>query len=124
LRKGSGRTSCLSFCSLLDASFSSPFIAILPAFSRLNPGCRVRVLQPADIVFCVGECFPESVLERDFEKAVIVTDGFASMKPELSEKLKERRLRTLTVLFGNSRDCDDFAQFGDVVQLEDICEER
>jgi len=70
------------------------------------------------------DCIAESVLERDFRKAVIVTDGFASMKPELSEKLKEHRLRTLTVLFGNSRDCDDFAAFGDVVQLEDICEER
>jgi len=69
-------------------------------------------------------CCAESVLERDFKKAVIVTDGFASMKPEMSEKLKERRLRTLTVLFGNSRDCDDFAQFGDVVLLEDVCEER
>jgi hypothetical protein len=60
LRKGSGMTSCLSLCSLLGASFSSPLIAILLALSRLNPGCPARVLQPTNIVFCVGECLPES----------------------------------------------------------------
>lgn len=70
------------------------------------------------------DCIAESILERKFEKAVIITDGYASMKQELRDQLKERGLRALTILFANARECEEFAEFGDVVQLEDICEER
>lgn len=39
-------------------------------------------------------------LDRGLDKAVILTDGYASMQQENQEKLKQRRARTLTVLFG------------------------
>ena len=67
-------------------------------------------------------CIAESILERDFDKAVVITDGVAAMRPELKDQLKRRGLRTLTVLFGNASVCDDLAEFGDVVELEDVTE--
>ena len=67
-------------------------------------------------------CIAESILERDFDKAVVITDGVASMRPELKDQLKRRGLRTLTILFGNASVCDDLAEFGDVVELEDVTE--
>jgi hypothetical protein len=44
-------------------------------------------------------CIAQSILERKFDKAVIVTDGYASMNPGLQQKLSERKLKTLTILF-------------------------
>ena len=44
-------------------------------------------------------CIAESILERSLDKAVIFTDGYASMTQEKQEDLKNKRLRTLTVLF-------------------------
>lgn len=67
-------------------------------------------------------CVAESILERGFERAVIITDGYAWMKSELQEQLKARQLSTLTILFGRQQTCDEFAPFGEVVHLEDICE--
>jgi len=68
------------------------------------------------------DCIAESVLERDLDRAVIITDGYAGLRVESSERLKQRRVCTLTVLFGGKADCDEFAPFGDVVQLADITE--
>jgi hypothetical protein len=44
------------------------------------------------------------------------------MSGDLKPQLKAHGLVTLTILFDDAQTCDDFAQFGDVVQLEDICE--
>ena len=68
------------------------------------------------------DCIADSIVERDLDKAVILTDGYASLQTEHSERLKQSRVRTLTVLFGGKTDCDEFAPFGDVVQLADITE--
>ncbi|MBM3333349.1 hypothetical protein FJY63_01685 [Candidatus Sumerlaeota bacterium] len=65
-------------------------------------------------------CIAQSILQRGFEKAVIITDGCASMNDDLKEQLKKRGLKTLTILFDGETECDDFAEFGDVVQLEDV----
>jgi hypothetical protein len=67
-------------------------------------------------------CIAQSLLERGFDKAVVITDGYASMSGDLKPQLKAHGLVTLTILFDDAQTCDDFAQFGDVVQLEDICE--
>ena len=61
-------------------------------------------------------------MECDLDKAVIFTDGYAGLRAESSERLEQRHLSTLTVLFGGKTDCEEFAPFGDVVQLEDITE--
>ncbi len=68
------------------------------------------------------DCIAESIVERDLDKAVIFTDGYAGLQPEKSERLKQRRMCTLTVLFGGKADCEEFVPFGDVVQLADITE--
>ena len=51
-----------------------------------------------------------------------LTDGMASMDLELMEELKARAFSSLTILFDDAQTCEEFAQFGDVVLLEDICE--
>jgi len=42
------------------------------------------------------------------------------MSDELKQQLAKQRLATLTILFDGKADCEDFAQFGEVVQLEDV----
>ena len=68
------------------------------------------------------DCIADSILERGFDKAVVITDGFAFMQPEKSEALQERNLQTLTVLFDKAQCCEAFEPFGDVLLLEDVCE--
>jgi hypothetical protein len=65
-------------------------------------------------------CIAQSILERGFDKAVIITDGYASMSDGLKEPLKKHGLATLTILFDDAQTCEDFAEFGDVVQLEGV----
>jgi len=67
-------------------------------------------------------CIAQSILERGFEKAVIITDGYASMPDELKDQLRSHGLVTLTILFDDAQTCPDFAEFGEVVLLEDICD--
>jgi hypothetical protein len=67
-------------------------------------------------------CIAQSIIERRFEKAIIITDGYADMSEELSKQLKTMGLVTLTILFDSTTTCEDFAKFGDVVNLSDACE--
>jgi hypothetical protein len=67
-------------------------------------------------------CIAQSILERGFEKAVILTDGYASMNDDLRAQLQKRGVKTLTILFDGATECEDFACLGDVVLLEDVCE--
>jgi len=62
----------------------------------------------------------QHILDHRFDKAVIITDGYAAMSDELKQHLAKQRLVTLTILFDGKADCEDFAQFGEVVQLEDV----
>ena len=66
------------------------------------------------------DCIAESILERQFDKAIIITDGYASMKAENKKKLQSLKLKSLTILFERAQNCADFECFGDVVQLDDI----
>ncbi len=59
-------------------------------------------------------------LDHHLHKAVIITDGYASMTEENQEQLERRDIRTLTALFGGRSDCEEFEPFGDVVQLDGI----
>ena len=67
------------------------------------------------------DCIALSVVERKFDKAVIITDGYASMSEENQAKLKKQGVLTLTILFDRAQTCEDFEKFGDVVQLEEVC---
>ena len=68
------------------------------------------------------DCIADSIIERGFDKAVILTDGYASLNEDKQAELKKRKLQTLTILFGGATDCEEFEPFGDVVQLDDITE--
>lgn len=88
-------------------------------FSVLLQG-RIQTTSGTDF-----DCIGNSLLERGFDKSVILTDGYAELDPDLRGRLQERGLKTLTILFGGKNDCPEFAVFGDVVQLEDVvCRER
>jgi hypothetical protein len=67
-------------------------------------------------------CIAKSISERVFQKAVIITDGFGSMNEENEKQLKGLGLITLTILFGQATGCEDFAKFGDIVFLDDVCD--
>lgn len=66
------------------------------------------------------DCIALSIIERKFDKVVIITDGYASLSEESARALKKLGLITLTILFGEAKDCEEFTPFGDVVRLEDI----
>lgn len=66
------------------------------------------------------DCIGEHVLANRLEKAVILTDGYASLKSDLQAELKRKEVKILTVLFGTKDNCPEFAPLGDVVDLEDI----
>jgi hypothetical protein len=68
------------------------------------------------------DCIAASILEKEFGKAVVLTDGYASLKEENAEKLKRAGVKVLTILFGGKTDCEEFAPFGPVMQLEDVTE--
>jgi hypothetical protein len=66
------------------------------------------------------DCIAEHVLANRFDKAVILTDGYARMTEENQEQLKATAFRALTVLFSDRTDSPEFQSFGDVVQLIDV----
>ena len=66
------------------------------------------------------DCIADHIVERKFDKAVILTDGYASLNEEKQGVLKKRKLQTLTILFGGKTDCEEFRPFGEVLQLEDV----
>ena len=106
--------------SSLKAELTSIFLfsnkVVEVPFKTLLAG-RVQTTYGTDF-----DCIADSILERDFDKAVILTDGYASLDKEKQEEMKKRKVQTLTMLFGGKTDCEEFAPWGDVVQLEDITE--
>lgn len=65
-------------------------------------------------------CIAEHILANRLDKAVILTDGYASMTDENQEQLRTRTFRALTVLFGGRTDSPEFEALGDVVQLDEV----
>ncbi len=66
------------------------------------------------------DCIAESVLEHGYDRAIVITDGYASLDDELSARLAAGSVKILTVLFGGKTDCPEFEPFGEVVQLDDV----
>ena len=62
-----------------------------------------------------------SSAKRTRSVRVILTDGYAGLSEENEQELRKRKLHTLTILFGGKTECPEFAPFGDVVRLEDLC---
>jgi hypothetical protein len=108
----------VSILSSLKAELTSIFLfsnkVVEVPFKALLAG-RVQTTYGTDF-----NCIAESIIERDLDKAVILTDGYAGLNEEHQTALKQRRVCTLTVLFGGKTDCEELAPLGDVVQLDDI----
>lgn len=67
-------------------------------------------------------CVARAITERGYDRAVVLTDGYASLDDEPARQLSEDRPVILTILFGTKTDCPDLAPFGEVVQLADVVE--
>ena len=65
-------------------------------------------------------CIAEHILANRYDKAVILTDGYANMTEENQQQLKAHAFRALTVLFGGRTESPEFEAFGDVVQLQEV----
>jgi hypothetical protein len=69
------------------------------------------------------DCVASSIIEHDYPKAVVITDGYASMTDEHAKALGERKVSILTIIFGDGDDdCEPLAPFGPVMKLEDVVE--
>ena len=91
-----------------------------------------RVVEVPFAAVCRGEletthgtdfdCIARTVLEKEYERAVVITDGFADLKEENAGLLRKAGTRILTVLFDGTDECEAFEPFGEVIQLEDMTE--
>ena len=65
-------------------------------------------------------CVARTVIDKEYDRAVILTDGYASLDDEHDRELTEAHPNILTILFGSKPDCPDLQPFGEVVQLADV----
>ena len=66
------------------------------------------------------DCIAQSIIENQYDKTVVITDGYASLSDDLSEKIKKQKVKILTILFNGKDDCPEFEHFGEIVQLDDL----
>ena len=66
------------------------------------------------------DCVARSLIERQYQRAVLLTDGYATLSAHHTKHLTEANVRLLTVLFGNAKSCPALAPLGEVVQLTDV----
>jgi len=64
------------------------------------------------------DCIATHLLANRLDKAVILTDGYASMKDENREALKKARVRLLVMLFGGRGECRELEPLGKTVDLD------
>lgn len=67
-------------------------------------------------------CIARTILDKECDRAVILTDGYASLDDEYTRNLTEAHPHILTILFGSKTDCPDLQPFGEVLQLTDVTE--
>ena len=83
-------------------------------FSELLKG-RVNTTYGTDF-----NCVADSMIERGWDKAVVLTDGYAELSEEKRAELKRKNVRTLTLLFGGLTESSEWAATGDVCELEAV----
>lgn len=66
------------------------------------------------------DCVAASIQEKNYDKAIVITDGYASMKPEHQKTLSDRHVKILTILYGSSTTCDVLTPFGPVLKLSEV----
>ena len=115
----------------------------LPEIIGLLSGLRKRITtiylfsnQVVEVPFatlCRGElqtthgtdfdCIAEIILTKEYERAVVITDGMASLKEENTARLRKAGSRILTLLFGGGEECESFQPFGDIIQLTQVIDQ-
>ena len=68
------------------------------------------------------DCVARVILDKECDRAVIFTDGYASLDDEHTHALTEAHPHILTILFAGKTDCPDLQPFGEVMQLVDVIE--
>lgn len=68
------------------------------------------------------DCIAQKILEKEYECAIILTDGYADLNEENSELLHKANTKILTILFDDTNECKSFEPFGEVVQLDELTE--
>ncbi len=66
------------------------------------------------------DCVAESIAARGFERAVIITDGFASLSTGKGTALRDGKVKLLTILFGGGSACQPLEPYGEVVHLDRV----
>jgi hypothetical protein len=70
------------------------------------------------------DCVADSIAENCYDKVIVFTDGYADLKEESAERLRKLKPSILTILFEGAKRCDEFEPYGEVVQLNDVKENR
>ena len=69
------------------------------------------------------DCIAKAILAKEYERAVVITDGYGGLKEENSAALTKAGSHILTILFAEKKECPEFEPFGEVVKLGDVTEE-
>jgi uncharacterized protein with von Willebrand factor type A (vWA) domain len=67
-------------------------------------------------------CVAESILEKGFNKAIVITDGYASLNDDLADKLAQHKAALLTIIVNGKDSCPELKPFGEVLKFEDMIE--
>ena len=67
-------------------------------------------------------CVATTILENQFDRAVVITDGLASLQDENEAKLRKRGVAVLTILFGYGTSCTSLEPLGPVISLDEAAE--
>ncbi len=95
-------------------------ITTIYEFSNAVVEISMRQLARGKVATTFGTSFDsvaKSILENEYQKAVVITDGFSSIEPDLQKQMKQRGVKILTILFGGANESCDFANFGEVIHL-------
>jgi hypothetical protein len=64
-------------------------------------------------------CIAESILDNDYNKAIIITDGISSLNNSYLEKLKEKKVKTLNIIIEGTR-CPGFEKIGHNISIKEL----
>jgi hypothetical protein len=84
------------------------------SFDRLCSG-RVHTTYGTDF-----DCVARSILENEYENAVVITDGYADLDEANAVAFKKGSVCLLTILFGGAEGCKVLEPFGDLLRLDEI----
>jgi len=85
--------------------------------TNLNQLCKGHITTTMGTDF---DCVARSILEHNYEKAIVITDGYAKLNSDHREKLLQSNVRILSILFGEVPLTYPLRKFGPSVSLKDM----